>query len=102
MEFAKVADRIFSVSQGSKSVLFVVILFCAFASLINIGDTNIPVTVNRRLNGDIYTNFNSTDSSACSDDNNLTFLVSERRCVNNQELFNGNYFYFSRSIEHGH
>ena len=101
MEFTKDGDRICSVFQGSKSVLLVALLYCVtvFASLI--GDANVPVTVNRRLNGDIYTNFNSTDSSACHDDNNLTFLVNERKCVNNQELFKGNnYLCLYRAIEH--
>ena len=34
---------------------------------------------------------NSTGHSVCSDDGtgNLTFLVSERRCINNEEFFNG-------------
>ena len=101
MEFTKIADKICnsSVYQGSKSVLFIVILFCALKFTSLIGDTNVPVTVNRRLNGDIYyTNFNSTDPSACSDDNNLTFLVSERRCVKNQELFDGNKIYIGSTI----
>ena len=46
-------------------------------------------SVNRRLSGDIYNVFNSTVHFACSDGGNLTFLVSEKRCVNNEELFNG-------------
>ena len=47
-------------------------------------------SVNRRLSGDIiYTLPNSTVHFSCSDGDNVTFLVSERRCVNNEELFNG-------------
>ena len=91
MKCTKGGDRMsFSVSQGSKAVFLVATLFCVFASLINIGDSNVPVLVNRRSKGDIYVNFNSTELLTCHHENNLTFLVDERRCVKNQELFNGN------------
>ena len=48
--------------------------------------------VNRRLSGDIcntITVSNSTGHCACSDGGNFTFLVSERRCINNEDFFNG-------------
>ena len=32
---------------------------------------------------------NSSDHLVCHADNNLTYLVNERRCVKNQELFSG-------------
>ena len=48
-------------------------------------------SVSRRLSGDSYTvsAHNSSDHLICHDGNNLTFLISERRCVKNEELFNG-------------
>ena len=52
----------------------------------------IPVTVSRRLSGDSYQYFNSSSlPPLCLDD--LTYLVSEDRCVGDQELFviNGNH-----------
>ena len=45
-------------------------------------------TVNRRLTGDTYY-FNSTEIEFCKDQNNLTFLVSDARCVNIQYFFSG-------------
>ena len=53
----------------------------------------IVLSVSRRLTGDTYTlrliHNNSYVHNICLD-NNPTFLVSERRCVENEELFNGN------------
>ena len=46
-------------------------------------------SVSRRLSGDSYGVYNSSELSVCHDGGNLTFLVSERRCINNEELFNG-------------
>ena len=53
-------------------------------------EEEIPVTVSRRLSGDGYQYFSSISLSLCI--NKLTYLVSEDRCVEDQELFviNGN------------
>ena len=51
----------------------------------------IPVTVSRRSSGDSYVTNNSSDSDSeglCSVHDG-TYLVSERQCVNNQELLSG-------------
>ena len=53
-------------------------------------EEGIPETVNRRQSGDIYTHYNSSSTFACRDDINLTYLVSEGRCVKNQQLIRGN------------
>ena len=79
-------DRIWS-CFNFKLVLFKAFLFCILASHI-VSDINVPVRVKRRLTGDIYYD-NLTNFYICHDDDNLTFLVSERRCVKNQELLNG-------------
>ena len=50
-------------------------------------EEGIPVSVYRRLSGDTYWYLNSSRHSVCHDDNNLTYLVNERTCVKNQELF---------------
>ena len=56
-------------------------------------------SVNRQLSGDSYTAYNSpSKGSTCHDDNNLTLLVSERRCVKNEELFNGKYSMLKTSL----
>ena len=54
----------------------------------------IPIIVSRRLSGDIY-RFESIPAEsrdrghhACRDGGNLTFLVEERQCVNDQDLLN--------------
>ena len=51
-------------------------------------EDDIPVLVTRRLSGDFYMNYNSSEYYSCHDDN-LTFLVSERICVKDQELIDG-------------
>ena len=58
------------------------------ASLIA-SDVNVPVSVTRRIGGDIYY-VTSTRHFVCSNGNNVTFLVSENRCIKNEELLNGN------------
>lgn len=45
--------------------------------------------VNRRHLGDIYHKYNSDGSFPCSEGNNLTYLVNERQCVDQQQLLNG-------------
>ena len=55
-------------------------------------ENSMVYSVSRRLSGDVYNTItlsNSTGHFICSGDGNLTFLVSERRCVNNEEFFNG-------------
>ena len=66
----------------------VIILVSIASNLMLASETNIPVRVSRRLTGDIYQYFNFPHQ-VCQD--NLTYLVSEDRCVNDEELFNGNY-----------
>ena len=58
-------------------------------------------SVNRRLSGDIYNTItlpNSTCSFACSDGGNLTFVVSERRCVSNEEFFDGEQIRYMQKV----
>ena len=67
-----------------------VFLSC-FGSIVletNGADSWIPATVNRRHTGDNII-FSSGNTMACNDDDNLTYLVSERQCVRNQGLLNG-------------
>ena len=73
------------ISFGSKLVL---ILLCVIASHCTVSDDNVPVEVRRRLGGDIVY-VSSTGHFSC-DKVNLTFLTSDRKCVKNQELINGN------------
>ena len=72
-----------------------IILVSALISVVLSEDEkSIVYSVSRRLSGDIYNTItvsNSTVHFVCSNDGmgNLTFLVSEKRCINNEELFNG-------------
>ena len=56
----------------------------------------IPVIIRRRASADIYTILlfqqNVTEDKLCPTDN-ATYLVKERQCINNQNLFNGNLHY---------
>lgn len=70
--------------------LFVVVTFVCVVCMSDCNE-DIPELVYRRLSGDSYSFYNSThEQSICRDDNNLTYLVNERKCVKNQELLNSN------------
>ena len=49
----------------------------------------IPVNVSRRQSGDIYYLYHDKEHTICNEGNNMTYMVSERRCVSDQRLFNG-------------
>ena len=67
-----------------------IILVSTLSSIVLSKEENsIVYSVNRRLSGDIYTLSNLTGHIVCSEDGSPTFLVSEKRCVNNEEFFNG-------------
>ena len=53
--------------------------------------TSVPVTVSRRPSLDTYTILqgNRTYGRVCNVDN-ATYLVKEKRCINDEHLFNGN------------
>jgi hypothetical protein len=80
-----------------KFVALKALLICNILSLASLIDSddklNLPVNVTRRVGGDMYTYATSTIFFTCHDDNNLTFLVSEKRCVKNEELLNGKHAY---------
>ena len=54
-------------------------------------DLSIPVSVQRRQSSDVYYYNNGSNHEICDNDNfiNVTYLVSERRCVTNEDLFSG-------------
>ena len=52
-------------------------------------DPSIPVAVHRRQSSDLYFYNNGSDHEVC-DSANVTYLVIERRCVRNEDLFSGN------------
>ena len=51
------------------------------------GSHETPEVVNRRDVGDTY-QLSGSSTEVCNEGNNLTYLVSEQRCVRNQELLN--------------
>ena len=75
------------VHTGLKSLLVILVGL----SKIVTGEEGVPMSVSRRRGGDSFHILNSSEQFLCRDDNDLTYLVHERRCVKNQELFNGNY-----------
>ena len=82
-----------NMNMGVYCLPFILILVSALSSVALSKEENSMVySVSRRLSGDIYNTItlsNSTCHFVCTDGDNLTFLVSERRCVNNKEFFNG-------------
>ena len=71
-----------------RGVRVIILLVSIASNLMLASEMNIPVDVNRRFDGDIYQYLNFPHQ-VCQD--NLTYIVSEDRCVNDEELFNGNY-----------
>ena len=70
---------------------FVLVLLTVYLSLLAASDLDeqVPVVVNRRIAFDTYRCFNTSGIMICPSDTNTTYLVSERRCVKDQELFSG-------------
>ena len=68
--------------------LLLVIL--ALACMLETSGAETPVKVTRRYSGDFYYLYELEEPvrSVCRDDNNLTYLVDEQRCVSNHELLN--------------
>ena len=56
----------------------------------------IPELVNRRSLLVIYNLYGSGDSVLCNEGNNFTYIVDERRCVDQQQLLNGRQLSFLR------
>ena len=79
-------DRIYF---RSKLVLINLALFCMCVTTGHtVSDAGVPVTVIRRFSGDII-QYTASDSHISCRDANATFLVSDRRCIKNQQLFDG-------------
>ena len=76
-------------STGLYKVYLITVILLSSASLVIVENETLPISVTRRLvSGDLYTNFNESRHRNCPEDN-VTFLVSERMCVKNQELISG-------------
>ena len=74
---------------GSKLILIIALLFCVFASHV-VSDVTVPVMINRRLSGDIMSyNISGSTSHYSCDDDSPNLLVSDKRCVKNQDLISG-------------
>lgn len=74
--------------QRRLCIVVVVTLFCTLVCI----EVAVPVKVIRRPCGDIVRFSNSSRDVICKADMKLTtYLVDEKRCVNNQDLYNGSY-----------
>ena len=72
---------------SSKLILIIALLFRVFASHVV---SDVTVTISRRLSGDIITyNISGSTSHITCNEDNPTFLVSDKRCVKNQDLIRG-------------
>ena len=72
-----------------KLMVVVVIITCLLASIAPLlGGTLIPEWVLRRQSGDIFNYVNSEDNTSHIHCDN-TYLVDDKRCVMDQELFEG-------------
>ena len=77
-----------------KSVTVIVIVLLMIAQVQSeVESSAIPVIIRRRPSADIYTILlfqqNRIEDRLCPTDN-ATYLVKERQCINNQNLFDGN------------
>ena len=59
-----------------------------------ISEAEISELVRRRHSGDVYQIYNSSTLFTCNEGNNLTYLVNEVQCINQQELLNGSLWIF--------
>ena len=77
-------------------MLLLLVLAFACSSLVqsegNVDPSTPVISVQRRQSNDVYYYDNGSNHEVCDSDNyiNVTYLVSERRCVTNKDLFNGN------------
>ena len=77
-----------------------IIALSTFKVAVSGTDDEIPIaSVSRRSTGDFYTSVNSSGHQTCPGDNH-TFLVSERICVNDQELINSKSFTNKYAVVH--
>ena len=61
----------------------------------NDGESGIVERVTRRRNTDIFFFYNSMQSMTCGNEN--TYLISEEKCVSDQELFRGKFNFIDYS-----
>ena len=73
-----------------KDFMLKVIVFTHIISTSVCTEELVPVQVSRRYSNDIYYgDFELRSHNSCNEGDNVTFVVSERRCVSNEELHNG-------------
>ena len=51
---------------------------------------NVLVEVNRTLQADSYRHYGENTSHVCAKGDTSTYMVADRECINNEELFSGN------------
>ena len=78
-----------SFSSISSTLVFVAAL--RFSLSLVSGDSAVVEVVERRSSRDIYSTIDTT--SVCQQNNQLTYLVDENTCVNNEDLMRGTYMY---------
>ena len=66
--------------------LLVILALVCIQDVLN--GSEIPAVVNRRDGGDTYYLYALENLALCHDDNNLTYLATEKRCVRNEDLLN--------------
>lgn len=74
-------------------MLKAVVLVYIASSLVNMNPCTeeiVPAIVSRRPTGD-FVNYLEPKGCDCTNEDNLTYLVDERQCVNNQDLLDGNH-----------
>ena len=81
------------ISQRRMELLLLAVVFVCSQSVQSEEDVDpsIPLSVTRRLSSDLFYFYNSTRGVICDNDDyiNVTYLVSERRCISNEDLFTG-------------
>ena len=91
-----------------RELIFKSLLAVILCTMDCIAEEVIPAElVTRRPSGDVYRNYNSNVAFLCSEGNNLTFLIDERQCVDQQQLLNGrvvilNYLSIANTMSTGH
>ena len=58
----------------------------------------VTVMVGRRTSFDVYTEQNKTRQLVCNEGGNVTYLVAENQCIDNQYLFDGKVIFVDKYL----
>ena len=64
------------------------VLIATALTCMDLHEAEIPELIRRRHSGDSITFYNDSSHETCSDDNNFTYVIEEKRCTRDQDFLN--------------